>query len=140
MRLQQILGGLTPAEKSALKVLDESGRWGLMYDAALEDGWSPGGQRSRTFQKKGRYSLIVMFDPGKPNPSTGLFAEREPEPEAEIVREPIRHRPLPWVNDPIINEPEPEPIELVERVEPIRPDEHDPGPIKVVPKKKKRLK
>lgn len=116
MRLQQILGGLTPAEKSALKVLDESGRWALMYDAALEDGWSPGGQRSRTFQKKGRYSLIVMFDPGKPNPSTGLFAE--PEPEPEIVREPIRFRPVPWIEEPLKTEAEPEPIvPLVDKAE-----------------------
>lgn len=142
MRLQQILGGLTPAEKYALKVLDESGRWALMYDAALEDGWAPGGQRSRTWQKKGRYPLIIMFNPGKPNISTGLFAEPEPapEPETDIAREPIRFRPVPWIDEPKTKEPEPEFIELVDKVEPIKLDEPDPGPVKIMPKKKKRSK
>lgn len=144
MRLQQIIGGLTPAEKSALKVLDESGRWSLLYDARIDDGWNADGQKRRTFQRRGRCQLVLMRDPTEKHRPTGLFAE--PEPDPEIIQEPIKFRPVPWTYEPQEQAPEPEPVELVDRVEPIKADEPepepepDPGPVKVVHKKKKRAK
>ena len=74
MRFNHIVGGLTPSEKQALDALEKSGRWGIMYDTRIEDGFRPDGQRSRTFQRSGRYPLVLMLDPGGSHPATGLFA------------------------------------------------------------------
>ena len=130
MRLKQILGGLTPAVKSALKALDDSGLFGLMYDCKIEDGFKPDGSRSRTFQRSGRYPLVLMYDPERKHPATGLFAE----PEIEQPPEPKHTRPVPWVEVP----PEPEPVKVepvkipVEAITPVKPEPE------VVKKKKKK--
>ena len=112
MRLNQILGGLTPAEKSALATLESTGRWAVMYDARIEDGFNPGGQRSRTFQRQGRYQLVLMLDPNGRRPATNLFAEPEPAPKPEPVAElaevvtdfagnsPTKLRPVAWALTP----------------------------------------
>jgi len=103
MRFNQIVGGLTAAEKQALDALEKSGRWGIMYDTRIEDGFRPDGQRSRTFQRSGRYPLVLMLDPGGSHPATGLFAEPEktPEPEQVAVKA-----------DPVEIAPAPEPPEM----------------------------
>jgi hypothetical protein len=127
MRLNQILGGLTPAEKSALASLESTGRWAVMYDARIEDGFNPGGQRSRTFQRQGRYQLVLMLDPNGRRSATNLFAEPEPAPKPEPVTElaevvtdfagnsPTKLRPVAWALTPDEvpapkPEPEPEPV------------------------------
>ena len=117
MRLKDIIGGLTPAEKKALDALEKSGRWGIMYDTRIEDGYKPDGQRSRTFQRSGRYPLVLMFDPGGKHPALGIFAEPEktPEPQQEAVKaepakislepappEPKHARPVPWVESVVV--------------------------------------
>ena len=143
MRLDEIIGGLTPAEKQALGALERSGRWGLMYDARIEDGWNSSGQRSRTFQRQGRYQLVLMLDPGKPHPATGLFDEPKVEPVAElqevvsdfVSNSPTRIRPIAWVDVPAEK-----PIEPVKAEEPKPESEPEPQPARVNVKKKKRGK
>jgi hypothetical protein len=138
MRLKQILGGMTPAEKSALASLESTGRWAVMYDARIEDGFNPGGQRSRTFQRQGRYQLVLMLDPNGRRPATNLFAEPAPEPKADPVVElsevvtdfpgnsPTKLRPVAWA--------------LVPDEVPAPKPESEPEPAAVVVKKVKKKK
>ena len=116
MRLKQIIGGLTPAEKSALKVLDESGRWGILYDARIDDGWNADGQKRRTFQRRGRCQLVLMFDTTAKNPATGLFAEPEPQPIPEP--QPVAFEAAPVEIAPAPEPPEPQHTRPVAWVEP----------------------
>ena len=109
-----------------------------MYDARIEDGFNPGGQRSRTFQRQGRYQLVLMLDPNGKRPATNLFAEPEPEPKPEPVKElsevvtdfpgnsPTKLRPVAWALAPE-EKPEPKPA-------------LDPEPATVVIKKVKKKK
>ena len=86
--------------------------------------------RPDVLQRSGRYPLVLMYDPERKHPATGLFAE----PEIERPPEPKHTRPVPWVEVP----PEPEPVKVepvkipVEAITPVKPEPE------VVKKKKKK--
>ena len=60
MEQEQILGGLTPAERSIIDEMQGLG-WVAMTDCRVEDGRAIGGDGFRTFVNEGRHDLVLIL-------------------------------------------------------------------------------
>jgi len=127
MKLEEIVEGLAPSEKSAIATLESFG-WAVMFDCKIEDGRYPDGSRKRTFQRsRGRHELVLMLRstqgrplPDEPEPVVEMPvsappAVLDPQPVVSVSELPMKFESEPT---PPATEPEPEPYHKVPLPEP----------------------